>query len=63
MSATTGILLNGEQHSMHDHTLRPRGSLKPTNPDVRRTLSDDGYLGADGAREFAENGGSSGQTR
>lgn len=59
MSSASGVLLNGNNSSEHDHILRPRAQ-KPMNPDVLRTLNGDGHLTP---KELMENGGASGQTR
>ena len=43
----------------HDHILRPR-AVKPMNPEVLRTLSEDGYLKVNGSNE---NGTTTAETR
>lgn len=43
----------------HDHILRPR-AVKPMNAEVLRTLSEDGYLKANGSNE---NGKTTAETR
>jgi len=61
MSYSTDVHINGNGDT-HDNILRPR-AVKASNPAVLRALSDDGYLAANGTKESAENGISTGQTR
>ncbi len=50
--------MNGNGHTHHEHILRPR-AVKPANPAVLRTLSEEGLLATDNV----QNGNISGQTR
>jgi sterol O-acyltransferase len=43
MSTSAEIHANGNGHAHHEHILRPR-ALKPGNPDVLRTIGEDGGL-------------------
>jgi sterol O-acyltransferase len=56
--SSTGIHINGNGHSSHEHIIRPR-AVKPANPAVLRTMSEEGLL----ATEQVQNGSISGQTR
>ncbi|KAL3419563.1 MBOAT family protein [Phlyctema vagabunda] len=51
MSTSADLLVNGNGH--HDHILRPR-PMKPLNPSVQRTLSEEGLLVNGGVKEFPE---------
>ncbi len=62
MSTSTDINTNGNGDASHDHILRPR-ALKPGNPAVLRTMSEEGHLAATNAKENGPNGVASGQTR
>ncbi|TVY39908.1 putative sterol O-acyltransferase [Lachnellula occidentalis] len=54
--------LNGHNKADHDHILRPR-PVKPGNPDVLRTLSEEGLLTINGTKEDSQTDGNmSGQT-
>jgi len=61
MSYSTDIHVNGNGDTQ-DHILRPR-AIKASNPAVLRAMSEDGYLTANGTKETAETGISTGQTR
>ncbi|KAF8851999.1 hypothetical protein BDZ45DRAFT_630981 [Acephala macrosclerotiorum] len=61
MSISTQIQPNGNGHASHDHILRPR-AVKPGNPSVLRTLSEERLLAPDGAKDASTNGSVSGQT-
>ncbi|RDW71083.1 hypothetical protein BP6252_07646 [Coleophoma cylindrospora] len=55
MSSSADVFTNGNGH--HDHILRPR-AIKPSNPSVVRTLSEDGLLmNSSYMKESGENGG------
>jgi sterol O-acyltransferase len=58
MSSSADIHTNGNGYANHEHILRPR-AVKPANPAVLRTLSEEGLLAA----ENVQNGSISGQTR
>ncbi|PMD34484.1 sterol o-acyltransferas-like protein [Hyaloscypha variabilis F] len=57
MSSSADIHTNGNGNAQHEHILRPR-AVKPTNPAVLRTMSEEGLLAA----ENVQNGSISGQT-
>ena len=57
MSTSAEVTVNGNGPANHDHILRPR-AVKPGNPAVLRTRSDEGLLAV-----APGNVGSSGQTR
>ncbi|KUJ21474.1 uncharacterized protein LY89DRAFT_610053 [Mollisia scopiformis] len=61
MSTSMQIQPNGNGHASHDHILRPR-AVKPGNPGVLRTLSEEGLLAPDGAKDASVSGNASGQT-
>jgi hypothetical protein len=56
MTTLAEIRMNGD----HDHVLRPR-AVKPMNPEVLRTMSQEDYLKPNGYT--SENGGTTGHTR
>jgi sterol O-acyltransferase len=59
MSSSADIHTNGNGHAVNnEHILRPR-AVKPANPAVLRTMSEEGLL----AIENVQNGSISGQTR
>jgi len=59
MSTSAEIRINGNGNAHHEHILRPR-AIKPGNPAVLRTMSEEGLLSG---KENAQNGTASGQTR
>jgi hypothetical protein len=59
MSTSAEIRINGNGNTHHEHILRPR-AIKPGNPAVLRTMSEEGLLSG---KENAQNGTASGQTR
>jgi hypothetical protein len=59
MSTSAEIRINGNGNAHHEHILRPR-AIKPGNPAVLRTMSEEGLLSG---KENAQNGSASGQTR
>jgi sterol O-acyltransferase len=61
-SAQVQVQLNGNGNIGHDHILRPR-AVKPGNPGVLRTLSEEGLLAPDATKDASLNGNVSGQTR
>ncbi|CZR68454.1 related to acyl-CoA sterol acyltransferase [Phialocephala subalpina] len=61
MSTSADIQINGNGHANHDHILRPR-AVKPGNPAVLRTLSEEGLLAPDSAKDALLDGSISGQT-
>lgn len=60
MSTSADVYVNSNGRAEHDHILRPR-AVKPGNPAVLRTLSEEGFLSVDGSKDLA-NGNTSGQT-
>jgi sterol O-acyltransferase len=58
-SSSADVHLNGNVDTDHEHILRPR-AVKPGNPAVLRTLSEEGLLTANNG---SQNGISSEQTR
>jgi sterol O-acyltransferase len=58
MSSSADIHVNGNGNAHHEHILRPR-AVKPANPAVLRTMSEEGLTAA----ESPQNGSISGQTR
>ena len=62
MSSSADVYANGNGNANHDHILRPR-AVKPGNPAVLRTLSEEGLLASSNGKDGSVNGGISGQTR
>ena len=64
MSSSADIYMNGNGNgnANDDHILRPR-AVKPGNPAVLRTLSEEGLLSNGNSIDGSINGATSGQTR
>ena len=60
MSTSAEPYANGNGHANHDHILRPRAA-KPINPDVLRTLGEEGVSINGHSKEYLE--APSGHTR
>ncbi len=54
--------MNGNENATHDHILRPR-AIKPGNPAILHTRSEEGLLAVATSAEPSLNGTISGQTR